>query len=136
MAKGFRNGRMVKKTVVETTGEAVQLVAEVSTTTLRRNGEDVAVIDLTLLDKKGRFVPDANEEITVKVNGPAIVLGWGNGDPGFKDIERPQGTDWQHASLRSFSGRAQVIIRSKQGDGAVNVEVCLTKGGKPLLLNF
>lgn len=136
VAKGFRNGRMVKKTVVETTGEAVQLVAEVSTTTLRRNGEDVAVIDLTLLDKKGRFVPDANEEITVKVNGPAIVLGWGNGDPGFKDMERPQGTDWQHASLRSFSGRAQVIIRSKQGDGAVNVEVCLTKGGKPLLLNF
>lgn len=136
VAKGYRHGRMVKKTIVETTGEAVQLTADVSTTTLRRNGEDVAVIDLTLLDKKGRFVPDANEEITVKVNGPAIVLGWGNGDPGFKDIERPQGTDWQQASLRSFSGRAQVIIRSKQGDGAVNVEVCLTKGGKPLLLNF
>lgn len=136
IAKGYRNGRLVRKTMVETTGEAVQLMAEVSTTTLRRNGEDVAVIDLTLLDKKGRFVPDANEEITVKVNGPAIVLGWGNGDPGFKDIERPQGTDWQQASLRSFSGRAQVIIRSKQGDGAVNVEVCLTKGGKPLLLNL
>ena len=136
VAKGYRHGRMVKKTIVETTGEAVQLTADVSTTTLRRNGEDVAVIDLTLLDKKGHFVPDANEEITVKVNGPAIVLGWGNGDPGFKDIERPQGTDWQQASLRSFSGRAQVIIRSKQGDGAVNVEVCLTKGGKPLLLNF
>lgn len=136
VAKGYRHGRMVKKTIVETTGEAVQLTADVSTTTLRRNGEDVAVIDLTLLDKKGRFVPDANEEITVKVNGPAIVLGWGNGDPGFKDIERPQETDWQQASLRSFSGRAQVIIRSKQGDGAVNVEVCLTKGGKPLLLNF
>lgn len=136
VAKGYCNGRMVKKTVVETTGEAVQLTAEVSTTTLRRNGEDVAVIDLTLLDKKGRFVPDANEEMTVKINGPAIVLGWGNGDPGFKDIERPQGADWQQARLRSFSGRAQVIIRSKQGDGAVNVEVCLTKGGKPLLLNF
>ncbi len=136
VAKGYRHGRMVKKTIVETTGEAVQLTADVSTTTLRRNGEDVAVIDLTLLDKKGHFVPDANEEITVKVNGPAIVLGWGNGDPGFKDIERPQETDWQQASLRSFSGRAQVIIRSKQGDGAVNVEVCLTKGGKPLLLNF
>ena len=136
VAKGYRNGRMVKKTVVETTGEAVQLTAEVSTTTLRRNGEDVAVIDLMLLDKKGRFVPDANEEIIVKINGPAIVLGWGNGDPGFKDIERPQGADWQQARLRSFSGRAQVIIRSKQGDGAVNVEVCLTKGGKPLLLNF
>lgn len=136
IAKGYRNGRLVKKTMVETTGEAVQLTAEVSTTTLRRNGEDVAVIDLALLDKKGRFVPDANEEITVKVNGPAIVLGWGNGDPGFKDIERPQGTDWQQASLRSFSGRAQVIIRSKQGNGAVNVEICLTKGGKPLLLNL
>ena len=136
VAKGYRNGRLLKKTIVETTGEAVQLTAEVNTTTLRRNGEDVVVVDVTLLDKKGRFVPDAADEIAVKVNGPAIVLGWGNGDPGFKDVERPVSDDWKHARLRAFSGRAQVIIRSEQGDGAVNIEVCLTKGGKPVLLNL
>ena len=136
VAKGYKNGRLVKKAVVETTGDAVQLTAECNKPTLCRDGEDVIIIDLALLDKKGRFVPDACEEITIKVNGPAIVLGWGNGDPGYKDAERPVGADWKQASLRSFSGRAQVIIRSEQSVGAVNIEVCLKKGGKPVLLNL
>ena len=75
------------------------------------DGQDVAVLDLSLFDKKNRFVPDANLDIDVSIEGSAEILGWGNGDPGFKSVERPLETDRQHLTIRSFMGNAQIIVR-------------------------
>lgn len=111
VAIGYRGGKKVKTVKVETTGEANHIQIKASKNTLRCDGQDVAVLDLSLFDKKNRFVPDANLDIEVSIEGAAEILGWGNGDPGFKAVERPQGTDRQHFTIRSFMGNAQIIVR-------------------------
>ena len=65
------------------------------------------------------------------------MLGWGNGDPGFKDIERPQGADKQHAEFDAFMGNAQFILRGleKQSSVPVNVTICLN-GAPPTTITF
>lgn len=126
-ARGVRNGKPVR-TVLETTGPASDIVYTVSKNKLLRDGQDVAVIDIEARDAKGRFVPDADYPITVSVSG-AQFLGWGNGDPGFKHIERPADGSGS-LTIRTFSGRAQVIVRSIAGvDGPIKVSLndhCLT----------
>jgi beta-galactosidase len=132
MAQGYRNGKRVITQQMETTGEATGIMIQPSTRTLRADGQDVAIIDLALTDSKGREVADGCNDIEVTVEGSAEILGWGNGDPGYKEAERPQGTDHRHASFRAFMGRAQVIIRSVP-DAAptpINVQVGL-KGQRP-----
>ena len=111
MAYGYKNGRRVLTERIETTGPAEQLRVETSKTTLRRDGQDIVVVDLTLLDKKGRYVPDACDEISISIEGDAEILGWGNGDPGFKSVERPQTADKKHTRLNAFMGNAQFILR-------------------------
>ena len=75
-------------------------------------------------------------ELEVSVEG-AELLGWGNGDPQFRHIERPgraSGTparDPQTLTIYPFVGRAQLIVRSIEGSaGPVSVSV------GPVSLNF
>lgn len=117
-ATGWRQGRKVT-CVVETSGRAERAVLTPSKRTLRRDGQDVVVIDISMVDSRGRLVPDADVPLRVSVEN-ACLLGWGNGNPGFKAVERPQGEAFGARTVRdfpitTFSGQAQVIVRSISG---------------------
>lgn len=95
-AVGYRSGRKVCEDVFPAVYDKTRLVP--SKTTLKADGQDVVVIDI--------YSPET--ELEVKV-GNAVFLGWGNGDPGFKDVERPVGNAM---TIRTFNGCAQVLVRS------------------------
>ena len=126
VAYGYKAGKRVLTKRVETTGPAEGISVETSKKTLCRDGQDIVVIDITLKDKKGRYVPDACDKLSVTVDGPAEILGWGNGDPGYKAAERPQGTDRQHAGLNAFMGNAQLIIRGVASSSSDTTPVTVT----------
>ena len=114
-ARGFIKGRKVASYVLQTTGAAKSLKVEASKTVLLPDGQDVTVLDLTVLDEKGREVPDADVPLSVSVPDNFQLLGWGNGDPGFKLVERPLPTDKGAFAVKTFSGKVQIIIRSVEG---------------------
>ena len=95
-AVGYRSGRKVCEDVFPAVYDKTRLVP--SKTTLKADGQDVVVIDIY----------SSETELEVKV-GNAVFHGWGNGDPGFKDVERPVGNTM---TIRPFNGCAQVIVRS------------------------
>lgn len=123
LAKGYKAGKKVMVEKIETTGKAARISIEPYNTTLKADGQDIAIVDLTLKDEKNREVPDAMNEMIVTLTGPATILGYGNGDPGFKVIERPVNGETSFR-IKAFSGKAQVIIRSQEGKkGNVQLEV-------------
>lgn len=130
-ARGFKGGKRVITQRIETTGKAEQVALATSKESIGGR-QDCVVVDLTLLDKKGRTVPDACDKIEVTVEGAAEILGWGNGDPGFKSQERPlPGQDKRTATLDAFMGHAQILLRGT-GDGTgAKVTVRMADGGKP-----
>lgn len=102
-AVGYRSGRKVCEDVFPAVYDKTRLVP--SKTTLKSDGQDVVVIDI--------YSPET--ELEVKVDN-AVFLGWGNGDPGFKDVERPVGNTM---TIRTFNGCAQVIVRSLASSSSV-----------------
>ena len=104
-AVGYRSGRKVCEDVFPAVYDKTRLVP--SKTTLKSDGQDVVVIDI--------YSPET--ELEVKVDN-AVFLGWGNGDPGFKDVERPAGNAM---TIRPFNGCAQVIVRSLASSSSVAV---------------
>lgn len=102
-AVGYRSGRKVCEDVFPAVYDKTRLVP--SKTTLKSDGQDVVVIDI--------YSPET--ELEVKVDN-AVFLGWGNGDPRFKDVERPVGNTM---TIRPFNGCAQVIVRSLASSSSV-----------------
>jgi beta-galactosidase len=80
-AKGWRGGQLVAEAKVETTGApaAVRLVAD--RPTLDADGQDIAVVAVSVVDEQGRIVPTAANPIAFKLGGPGRIIGVGNGDP-------------------------------------------------------
>ncbi len=123
VAKGYKNGKKILEQVIETTDEGTQTAMRPHKTVMKADGQDIIIIDLNVLDKKKRIVPDAMNQMEVNVDGPATLLGYGNGNPGFKEVERPT-DDTQPLAIKAFCGKAQLIIRSLKGKaGTIKVNV-------------
>lgn len=106
-AVGYRGGRKVMETRLDTAGEPVEAVWTYDIV------GDITVANVEMRDKKGRFVPTACEEMTFTAPDGYRILGWGNGDPAFQHIERPADrTDT--IRIITFNGLAQVILQSEK----------------------
>jgi beta-galactosidase len=87
-AKGYRGGQVVAEAKVETTGAptAVRLVADRSS--LEADGEDIAVVAVSVVDDQGRVIPTAANLIAFKLEGPGRIIGVGNGDPSSHEPDK------------------------------------------------
>lgn len=117
-ARGVRNGKKYT-TVVETTGDAASLrLSPMNKGVIRGDRNDVAVVQLEVLDGKSRLMPTAANRIDFEAEN-GIILGVGNGHPSSQE---PDNFGYTNKAYRNaFHGLAQVIVKS---DGS----------GKPIVL--
>ncbi|HXD79587.1 MAG TPA: beta-galactosidase GalA, partial [Puia sp.] len=94
---------------VETTGEPLDVVVTPYKTTMLADGRDATVINISVVDRKGREVPDANNEIRFTASGDLHIIGVGNGDPSSHEADKGEDSV---AERHLFNGHAQVIVRS------------------------
>lgn len=116
-ARGYRNGRRVMTRKVETTGQAVRAIPDYA-----YSKDDIQIINVSLVDSKGRTVPTACNPVTITYGNHGAtpgqdcgirLLGAGNGDPAFRDIERPApGSNPASFTIPAFNGHAQFIIHN------------------------
>jgi beta-galactosidase len=84
-------------------------VVKPNKTTSLADGKDATVINITVVDKQGREVPDANNPIQFALTGNAKIIGVGNGDPSSHEADKCANEQWQRTL---FNGKCQVIIQA------------------------
>ena len=122
-AIGYKNGKKTLETKIETTSEPAQLQLSCDRNNIKADDADVSVIKVEVLDRKGRFVPDADITLEIKTTGPIKILGAGNGDPAFQTKERPEAGNCETFKIDTFNGLAQILIQSRAEEGRGLVEV-------------
>jgi len=110
-AIGFDRGRAVAHDTRETTGPPHSL-SPVADRRMARPG-DVVIVNVTVLDARGRPVPTADNLLRFSVSG-GTVIGVGNGNP--NSIE--PGVASQR---KAFNGLAQAIVRLAHGPVDIRV---------------
>ncbi|MBQ1647319.1 MAG: DUF4982 domain-containing protein [Bacteroidales bacterium] len=136
VATGYARGKKVAEQVLESAGYASALQYKASKTVLRPDGQDVVVLDFTVVDAKGNEVPDAAVPLSVSVSSNLTILGWGNGDPGFKVLERPVAGSTGSFSIQTFSGKAQLLIRSVEGASGTGTVSVVGLDCGPIALHY
>jgi len=113
-AKGYKDGKLVLSDKRETVGPAAQIVLSTDRASLAADGEDAAVVAVTIADAAGRLVPNAANLVSFTVAGGALI-GVGNGDPRSHEPDR--------ASQRAaFNGRCATIVQAAKTPGEVRIE--------------
>jgi beta-galactosidase len=117
-AIAYRGGKKLSAKI-ETTDAPAEVVVTPYKTTMLADGRDAAVVNISLVDRKGREVPDANNLIRFSLLGDAKIIGVGNGDPSSHEQDRYSDTA---AQRQLFNGKCQVIIQAGKNAGAIRFE--------------
>ncbi len=118
-AVAYKNGKKITSKI-ETTNYATKVIAVADKTTVLANAKDGVVVNVSIVDDKGREVPNANNMVYFKLTGDAKIIGVGNGDPSSHEQDKCSDGAWQRSA---FNGKCQVIIQAGKIVGAVKLEV-------------
>lgn len=119
-AKGYdANGKLLAADRVETTGAPAALRLSTDRTKLTADGEDLTMVEVDVVDSKGRIVPTADNLVTFAVNGAGRIAGVGNGDPSDHSPDKA-------AYRRAFHGRCLVIVGTSEQPGDIHLEAAST----------
>jgi len=88
IGRGYADGKEVASDTVETTGPAAKIKLEPYRQTLAADGVDATMVKVSVLDAQGRVVPTGDADVSFTLDGPAKLIGVGNGDPGSHEPDQ------------------------------------------------
>lgn len=117
------NGKAVLEKEIYTSGQPYQIILDPDVKTLKANGEDLAFVTVSVVDKSGNPCPTATNQLDFKVKGKGSFRAACNGDATSLEL-------FHLPTMKLFSGKLVVIVQSSTEVG--NIE--LTVSGKGLKL--
>jgi beta-galactosidase len=127
-ARGLKDGKVMLSEKRETTGSVASIRLIPDRIEIDADGEDVSVVRVEGLDREGRLVPTASNNVSFKVSGSGKIIGVGNGDPNCQESDKGP-------SRSLFNGLAQAIIQSDKGAGEIQVEATMSGWQGPAQLS-
>lgn len=115
------NGNPVAEKEVKTAGKPHQLVLDSEVKTIKANGEDLAYVTVSVVDKNGVACPTATNQLQFKVKGNGTYRAACNGDATSLEM-------FHLPTMKLFSGKLVVLVQSTEKAG----EIELTVTGKGL----
>lgn len=105
-------GKIVARHRIETTGEAVRLTVSPDNSNWKADGMDLQHVRVYAVDKKGRRVPMAQDELRFSVEGDASIVAVSSGNHQSDELNATN-----HRKL--YNGSALVILRAGKSAGEV-----------------
>ncbi len=128
VAKGYVVHKVITTDRVETTGAPASIVLKTDRAKLIADAEDITMVEVQVLDAKGRLVPYASNMIKFSLTGAGSVAGVGNGDASCHEPDK--------ASQRSaFHGLCMVLVQATGTPGSIKL-TATSPGLKPMSLTF
>jgi beta-galactosidase len=111
---GKKGGERVARFELGSVGQPYRIVLSSDLKTLKNGGRQVATIEVAVIDREGKSVPDATPMVGFEVTGAGRLAGIGNGD-------LSDGTGATAREIKLYQGRAVVVVRSGVGSGEIRV---------------
>ena len=141
VAVAKKNGKVVARHQIETTGEAVALKLVSDVETWHADGKDLMHVRIYAVDKKGRRVLNmkdakAFDKLTFTVKGDANIVAVDNGNIASDELHIGKTQLEKTIQRNLFQGSALVILRAGDKPGKIELSVAGEKmKAKKLVLN-
>ena len=141
VAVAKKNGKVVARHQIETTGEAVALKLVPDVETWHADGKDLMHVRIYAVDKKGRRVMNvkdakAFDKLTFTVKGDANIVAVDNGNIASDELHIGKTQLEKTIQRNLFQGSALVILRAGKQNGKVELLVSSDKmKARKLVLN-
>ena len=115
------NGKKAGEKTVKTAGKPHRLQLDADRSVLNADGNDLAFITVSLIDKNGTLLPDADDDLQFSVEGAGSFRGVCNGDAtSLQVMTEPQ--------MKLFHGQLVVVVQASETAGDITLRVKGNKG--------
>lgn len=116
------SGAVVATKLVETVGApvALQLSIDAGGEGIAADGEDVALVRVTVVDAAGRMVPNASPLLNFSVSGAGSIYGVANGNPNDHSPDKPFNMP-DGVTRPAFNGLCRVIVQAGTSAGSITL---------------
>ena len=115
-ATGYKNGEAVITEELRTAGDPAEIILKNLFPSVQADGQDVALIEISLVDANGLPVQHDDRKLSVTVEGAGDFAGLDNGDLRMRE---PIGTN----QLSTWFGHCMLVVRSQKKAGEIRVTV-------------
>lgn len=127
-AEALQDGKVVESRILATASEPVAIRAFVEDKQMKADGEDLAFVQVEVIDKDGRVCPNAEVKLQLGVTGSGTLAAAGNAD--IKDLD-PYTDD----KMTTWKGRGLIVVRSMNKSGNVKL-IIKAEGMKPVVVSI
>ncbi len=110
------NGKVIAEDRRKSFGDAAEIVLRADKTVISADDEELVFVTISMKDKDGNPVENANNRVRVQVSGAGMLAGLDNGDSTDRD-------QYQTESRQLFSGKLLAVVRSNGAAGEIRVRV-------------
>ena len=114
-AAAYRNGTETGRDILKTASDEVKLSVKVTCPEggLPADGSDIAYVDAAVTDSEGILNMEAVKKISVSVEGPAVLAGYGSASPSNEE-------NFFDTEICPYEGRVRAAVRAA-GKGRITV---------------
>ncbi|TFH21022.1 MAG: DUF4982 domain-containing protein, partial [Bacteroidia bacterium] len=109
-------GNPASEKEIHTAGKPYKLILESDRSTLKANGEDLAFVTVSVVDKNGIPCPDATNQLNFNVQGKGAFRAACNGDATSLEL-------FHIPTMKLFSGKLVAIVQSSSEAGEIELAV-------------
>ncbi len=113
-AVGLKRNKEICSFELVTAGEAAKIVLSADRNVIKSDGQDVSNIAIYVVDEKGTIIADADNLISLEVEGDGKLIGFGSGDQWSHE-------DYKSNKRKSYSGKSLAIVQSNHSSGRIKV---------------
>ncbi|MDE6263502.1 MAG: DUF4982 domain-containing protein [Paramuribaculum sp.] len=123
-----KDGNAVAEKEIRTAGKAHHIVLTPDRDSYKADGKDLAFVRVSVVDKDGNLVPDAENDIRFTVTGAGSYHASANGNPASLEL-------FQAPHMKAFSGELTTIVRTDTNPGTITLKAT-APGLKPATITL
>ena len=112
-AVAYRDGIEAGRDSIQTAKGTARLAVRADAEVLPADGSDICYVELRAEDENGTLNTEAGSPVTVSIEGPGVILGYGSADPASEE-------NYFDTAALPYEGRLRAAIRAT-GSGAIKV---------------
>lgn len=108
----YKDGMEAGRDAIVTAKENAKLLVCADDQTIPANGEDICYVEISLVDEDGNLNPGTEKEVTVSIDGPGRILGFGSAAPDSTE-------NYFDTKAKFYEGRLRAAVRGVGEKGSI-----------------
>ena len=110
----YKNGEEVGRDGIVTAKDDVKISAYADVKEIPADASDICYVEISMLDADGNLYPGVEKAVTVEVEGPGVILGFGSADPASEE-------NYFDMKAKVYEGRLRAAVRGTGEKGTITV---------------